>query len=111
MPEKYEKKPTVRAFARTVREILVQYEKPMLEFNSHLRKIYFIATVKEKKAQSEKRNIKRKLNKEVQSKIVDNRAQLKFNDYLICAIEKFEKSKKWKDECKKEKKIGRFSMQ
>ena len=68
----------------------------------------FNTTAKEKK--KEKRNIKRKYNKEMQSKMVDSGFQFRFNDHLFCRINRAEKSEKEKKEYKK-KSIYRLSLQ
>jgi len=56
--KKKENKFIIQAFARKIRNILVQYKKINLPFNSHLRKIYSILLTKEKKT---KREMKKKI--------------------------------------------------
>ena len=63
----------------------------------------FNATAKEKKTKRGERNIKRKYNRGMQSKMVNTGIQLKLNDDLFCTIEKDEKTEK---EMQKKTKFG-----
>jgi len=62
----------------------------------------------EKKTKKEKRNLKMNYNKQIQSKIEDTEVQFRFNDDLMCVIEKFEKGR---DEKRNDKKRQNWQIQ